>query len=52
MTIHEWKTRAEFEAWWLAHVRDLNRLSVTDHPEYTRLADQIAGNLARIKETA
>lgn len=52
MTIPEWKTRADFEAWWKVHVIELNRLAVTDHREYTRLADQIAGNLARIPEAA
>ncbi|WP_020699555.1 hypothetical protein [Reyranella massiliensis] len=36
-----WNDRADFEAWWLANVRELNRLSVTDREEYERVCQVI-----------
>jgi len=45
-----WPTRAAFEIWWKANVLDLNRLAVSDHREYQRIADKIASYLAQIPE--
>lgn len=33
----DWQTVADFESWWRANVRALNRLSVTDREEWERL---------------
>jgi len=42
MTAGPWATRAAFEAWWLANVVALNRLSVTDPEEWERVAAAVA----------
>lgn len=36
-----WKDRAEFDAWWAAHVIELNRLSVDDPREFERIVQVI-----------
>lgn len=36
-----WASRAEFEAWWLANVVELNRLSVKDPREFGRVSAAI-----------
>lgn len=41
MTAGPWATRAAFEAWWLANVRALNRLSVTDPEEWRRVTAEV-----------
>lgn len=38
MNAGPWKSRADFETWWLANVRALNRLSVTDYEEWLRVS--------------
>lgn len=38
VTAGPWKDRAEFEAWWKANVVAFNRLSVTNPPEWQRIA--------------
>lgn len=41
MVIPHWKTRAEFEAWWIAHVDRFNRLAVTEPLEWERIARRV-----------
>ena len=41
MTTPAWKSRAEFEAWWKANVREFNRLAVTDVQEWERVAKKV-----------
>lgn len=41
MNVPAWPDRAAFEAWWLANVRDLNRLAVTDREEWERVAQAV-----------
>lgn len=36
-----WRDRAEFEAWWKANVIAFNRLSVTDPPDWQRIAKAV-----------
>jgi hypothetical protein len=36
-----WSSRAEYEAWWKANVRELNRLAVYDREEYERVSRAI-----------
>lgn len=41
-------TRADYDAWWMAHSIEINRLSVTAPAEYERIAARIEALLARI----
>lgn len=40
-TLPRWKSRAEFDAWWLPNVRDINRLSVQNPDEWERITQRI-----------
>lgn len=40
-TVPQWKSRAEFDAWWLPNVRDLNILAVKNRPEWERITVKI-----------
>lgn len=40
MTVPDWRTRAEFEAWWRAHGAEFRRLSVRTPPrDYDKIVD-------------
>lgn len=41
MTVPDWPSRAEFEAWWREHGREFRRLAVTDPEEHERIARKI-----------
>lgn len=45
-----WASRAEFEAWWLANVIEINRLAVRDPEEFERVARAIEAFNARNKQ--
>lgn len=41
MTVPVWKTRAEFEAWWKANVREFNRMAMTDPAGWEAVARKV-----------
>lgn len=47
MTVPDWTSRADFEAWWRANVVAFNRLAVADPEEWERVARKIEAFNAR-----
>lgn len=41
MNVPRWQSREEFSKWWLANVRALNRLVVTDPEEWRRVSAEV-----------
>jgi hypothetical protein len=46
-----WRNWDEFRAWWMANVRDLNRLAVTDPAQWELVTIQIEAFYALVKWT-
>jgi hypothetical protein len=51
MNIPAWKSRAEYDAWCVANMREFNLLAVKDPAEWERAAQKVEAFLARMKKT-
>lgn len=50
MTVPDWKSRAEYDAWCRGNMREMNLLAVRDPEAWERAAHKIETFLARMKK--